>query len=121
RLLLRFGTFFPFARASDRPIAIACLRLVTFFLLRPLRSVPFLRFFMARSTSFDAEREYLRAISPLLAMGWSRAARQPASEPTPFGKNCCIADTEQPCPGRIKRRRAAVSASQEDLQEGKRP
>src|SRR5688572_21294089 len=49
-----FGTFLPFWRASDRPIAIACLRLVTFFLLRPLLKVPFLRLRIARSTSFDA-------------------------------------------------------------------
>ena len=35
------GTFAPFCRASDNPMAIACLRLVTFFPERPLRSVPF--------------------------------------------------------------------------------
>jgi hypothetical protein len=35
-----FGTFAPFLRASERPIATACLRLVTFFPLRPLFSVP---------------------------------------------------------------------------------
>jgi hypothetical protein len=34
------GTFAPFSRASLRPIAIACLRLVTLRPLRPLRSVP---------------------------------------------------------------------------------
>jgi len=39
----RDGTFLPFRRASESPIAIACLRLFTFFLLRPLRSVPRLR------------------------------------------------------------------------------
>src|SRR5438270_10489718 len=48
-----FGTFLPLRRASDRPMAIACLRLLTFFLLRPLRSVPFLRLRIARSTSFE--------------------------------------------------------------------
>ena len=69
RLLLRllfdffFGTFLPFWRASDRPIAIACLRLFTFFLLRPLLSVPFLRLRIARSTSFDALFEYFRAMA----------------------------------------------------------
>jgi hypothetical protein len=31
-----FGTFSPFWRASERPIAIACLRLVTFLPDRPL-------------------------------------------------------------------------------------
>jgi hypothetical protein len=38
-----FGTFAPALLASDNPIAIACLRLVTFLPLRPLRRVP--RFF----------------------------------------------------------------------------
>src|SRR6185503_6753402 len=61
------GTFFPFFRASERPIAIACFRLVTFLPLRPLLSVPFLRFFITRSTSFEALLEYLRAILFLLA------------------------------------------------------
>ena len=37
------GTFAPALRASERPIAIACLRLVTFFPDFPLRSVPFFR------------------------------------------------------------------------------
>jgi hypothetical protein len=40
---LRFGTLPPARRASDRPIAIACLRLVTFLPDRPLRKVPRLR------------------------------------------------------------------------------
>jgi hypothetical protein len=38
------------------------LRLFTFFPLRPLLSVPFLRFFIARSTLFEAPFEYLRAM-----------------------------------------------------------
>jgi hypothetical protein len=38
------------------------LRLLTFLPLRPLLSVPFLRFFITRSTSFEALLEYLRAI-----------------------------------------------------------
>src|SRR5690606_24497633 len=45
---LRFGTFAPARRASDSPMAIACLRLVTFFPERPLFSVPRLRSRMAR-------------------------------------------------------------------------
>src|ERR1700682_1871675 len=57
-----FGTFSPFARASDRPIAIACLRLLTFLLDRPLFNVPALRFFITRSTSADAVLEYFRAM-----------------------------------------------------------
>ena len=53
------GTFFPFDRASARPIAIACFRLLTF---RPLLdfSVPFLRRRIALSTSLLALSEYLR-------------------------------------------------------------
>ena len=44
----------------------ACLRLLTFLPLRPLLSVPLLRFRIARSTSFEAPLEYLRAILLLL-------------------------------------------------------
>lgn len=54
-----FGAFFPLERASDRPIAIACFLLVTFFPL-PERSVPFLRRRIALSTSLLALSEYLR-------------------------------------------------------------
>jgi hypothetical protein len=56
------GTFFPLLRASESPIAIACLRLLTFLPLLPLLSVPRLRLRIARSTSLDALREYRRAI-----------------------------------------------------------
>src|SRR5215831_7548139 len=62
-----FGTFLPARRASDRPIAIACLRLFTFFPLRPLRSVPRLRSCIARFTFFAAPREYFRAMGSPLA------------------------------------------------------
>lgn len=53
------GTFFPFERASDSPIAIACFLLFT---LRPLPdlSVPFLRRRIALSTSLLALSEYFR-------------------------------------------------------------
>ena len=67
---LRFrGTFFPLRRASDRPIAIACLRLFTLPPRPPLPllSVPRLRRCIARLTSLEAEREYLRAMSYLNA------------------------------------------------------
>jgi hypothetical protein len=54
------GTFAPFLRASDKPIAIACLRLFTFPALPPFpeRSVPFLRLRVALSTLFSAARPY---------------------------------------------------------------
>jgi hypothetical protein len=64
-----FGTFLPSALASDSPIAIACLRLVTFLPERPLFSVPALRFFIARSTSAEAFLEYLRAMNLLPVAG----------------------------------------------------
>jgi hypothetical protein len=53
-----FGTLAPLRRASDRPIAIACLRLRTLRPERPLFSVPALRFFIARSTLSEAFLEY---------------------------------------------------------------
>jgi hypothetical protein len=47
-------------RASDRPIAIACLGLLTFLPERLLVSVPALRFFMARVTFLAGPFEYFR-------------------------------------------------------------
>jgi hypothetical protein len=58
----RAGTFFPSLRASERPMAMACLRLVTFLPDLPLLNVPFLRFFIARSTFLAEPLEYFRAI-----------------------------------------------------------
>jgi hypothetical protein len=66
---LRFGTFAPARRASDRPIAIACLRLVTFLPERPLRKVPRLRSRIVFST-------LLWAFLPYLAMMVSLAITQ---------------------------------------------
>jgi hypothetical protein len=59
----RAGTFAPFSRASESPIAIACLRLVTFPPL-PLLRVPFLRLRMALSTVSCAFFPYLATTSP---------------------------------------------------------
>jgi hypothetical protein len=56
------GTFAPAALASERPIAMACLRLFTFRPERPLFKVPVLRFFIARPTLADAFLEYFRAM-----------------------------------------------------------
>jgi hypothetical protein len=59
-LPVRFrGTLAPFFLASDKPIAIACLRLVTFLPLPDLR-VPFLRRRIALPTRFDAAFPYFR-------------------------------------------------------------
>ena len=53
------GTLAPLRRASERPIAIACLRLVTFLPLRPLVSVPRLRLRIADETVCFALLQYL--------------------------------------------------------------
>src|SRR5262249_44521848 len=52
--LVRAGTFWPLRRASDKPIAIACLRLLTVLRLRPLFKVPRLRRLMALFTVLSA-------------------------------------------------------------------
>src|SRR5690242_5263393 len=56
------GTFAPFLRASDRPMAIACLRLFTFPPCPdlPRFSVPCLRRRIALSTLLLAPRPYFR-------------------------------------------------------------
>ena len=56
------GTFAPRALASERPMAIACLRLLTLRPDRPLFRVPALRSFIARLTLADAFFEYFRAM-----------------------------------------------------------
>src|SRR5437016_1793447 len=56
------GTWAPFFRALDKPIAIACLRLWTFLPDLPLLSVPCLRSCMAFFTSFLAFEPYLVAM-----------------------------------------------------------
>ena len=61
-LAVFFGTFWPAARASDRPIAIACSRLFTFRPERPLVKVPRLRSRIARATLDVAFFEYFRAM-----------------------------------------------------------
>src|SRR5438132_356414 len=57
------GTFPPARRASLRPIAMACLRLVTFLPDRPERRVPCLRSCIARLTLLWAFLPYF-AIRP---------------------------------------------------------
>src|SRR5688572_29292726 len=54
------GTFAPDRRASESPMAIACLRLVTFLPDRPLRSVPRFRSRITFSTFLDAFLPYFR-------------------------------------------------------------
>ena len=59
--LLR-GTLLPDLRASDRPMAMACFRLVTLRPDLPLFNVPFLRSRMALPTFLDAVLPYFLAI-----------------------------------------------------------
>jgi hypothetical protein len=59
---LFLGTFFPARRASESPMAIACLRLLTLRRERPLRSVPRFISCIARRTFLPAALLYLRAI-----------------------------------------------------------
>src|ERR1043165_5181739 len=66
-------------------MAIACLRLFTFFPLRPLFSVPRLRLRIAPSTFFDAPLEYLRAI-PLLRQRLSGSQRGGTPRVPPAGR-----------------------------------
>ncbi len=54
------GTLAPERRASDKPMAIACLRLVTFLPLRPLFNLPLFIAFISRSTDLPAFGLYLR-------------------------------------------------------------
>jgi hypothetical protein len=85
RLAVFFGTFAPAALASERPIAIACLRLLTFLPDRPLLNVPVLRFFIARSTLEDAFFEYLRAmiVLPLARNQSTQAGKVPLMSDQP--------------------------------------
>jgi hypothetical protein len=53
-----FATFAPDARASDNPIAMACLRLFTFFLERPEVRAPALRSRIAVFTFFLVAEPY---------------------------------------------------------------
>ena len=74
----RDGTFAPFFRASLRPMAIACLRLLT---LRPepLLSVPFFRRRIADSTRFDADFPYF-AMCHLTSGGCMDCSRDAAHD-----------------------------------------
>jgi len=57
------GPFAPHRRASDKPIAIACLRLATFLPERPLLSLPRFISCIARFTFLPLALPYLLAIS----------------------------------------------------------
>src|SRR6266542_1595926 len=61
-----FGTLAPDFLASERPIAIACLRLVTFLPLLPLFSFPLFFSCMAFSTLSPAFFEYFAIVYDLI-------------------------------------------------------
>jgi hypothetical protein len=61
------GTFAPFFRASDSPMAIACFRLFTVRPLLPDLSVPFFLLRIALSTRFDAALPYFRRLEDFRA------------------------------------------------------
>jgi hypothetical protein len=63
-VVLLLGTFPPSLLASDNPIAIACLRLVTFFPDRPLLSSPCFRSCIALCTLSCAFFPYLAMSAP---------------------------------------------------------
>src|SRR5579863_4457600 len=71
-----FGTFAPFLRASESPIAIACLRLFTAPPLPPFpeRRVPFFSRRTALSTALLAALPYLRPLDFLREPAFFRAA-----------------------------------------------
>jgi hypothetical protein len=62
--LLRLGTLAPSRRASDSPIAIACLRLLTVLPERPLFNWPRFISCMARLTLLLAFLPYLGMVVP---------------------------------------------------------
>src|SRR5436190_22651123 len=74
---LRLGTFLPFLRASESPMAIACFLLFTVPPLPPLPrlSNPFLRRCMALFTSLPALREYLAIVCSCLQRNAGRRAQ----------------------------------------------
>jgi hypothetical protein len=63
-----FGTFLPFLRAFDRPMAMACFRFFTLPPLppRPLLAVPRLYLCISLLTSLPALLEYLRRLWAML-------------------------------------------------------
>ena len=63
------GTLAPAFRASDRPIAIACFRLLTFFPERPDLSVPRFIARISRSTASPAFFEYFLPLDFLVGIG----------------------------------------------------
>jgi len=79
-----FGTLPPARRASDNPIAIACLRLFTFLPERPLFSVPRLRSCIARFTLLRALLPYFEAMTHSSAERKVRGVKPDSAGPRKF-------------------------------------
>src|SRR5262249_10700762 len=88
----REGTFPPFRRASDNPIAIACLRLLTRRPDRPLLSFP--RFILC-----IAPFTFFFALDPYRAMATPFARRIGRDRPRRFYARLQFVDDEMPRPG----------------------
>jgi hypothetical protein len=84
------GTLAPFFRASESPIAMACLRLFTFPPLPPLpeRSVPFFLRRIALATVFPADLLYLLPLDFFRELDFFFAAMH--SLPLFRGKDCAM-------------------------------
>jgi hypothetical protein len=114
--VLRFGTFAPFLRASERPIAIACFRLFTFPPRPPgpERSVPRFRRRIALSTRLDAALPYRRperrgrvrfvvAISTSLSRSLGRILRHRSGRARIVRLGAPTNDTKHECTVRMAR------------------
>jgi hypothetical protein len=91
-----FGTFAPDLRASESPMAIACFGLVTFFLLRPLLSLPFFMARISRSTDFEAFGLYFRPLDFFFA-GIVYTSREMGSRRRDWGCVITFLQNVRPC------------------------
>src|SRR5579863_5405626 len=92
RHFLFLGTLAPARLASDRPMAIACLRLFTLARERPLRSLPRFISCIARLTLRPLDLPYLLAIG---VSGSGLSLRTNAPNLARTANNCCRPDSER--------------------------
>jgi hypothetical protein len=96
---LRAGTFAPARRASESPIAMACLRLVTFLPERPERSVPLFISSMLRCTFLPA---FLLVFLPVFLPAFLPERRElcflRVAMSTPYSKARAGADSDSRAP-----------------------
>lgn len=112
-LVFFFGTLAPSLRASERPIAIACFLLVTFFPERPDFKVPAFRSFIARPTLAPAFLPYFFALAFFFAaMTFSLLMRHLE---VPSSDKQCLSLTTARAAGRHMRRRASLAIEERVL------